>query len=238
MKHTLTISIDFEGSEEDSCEIDARVEHLLDEGTIQEEINWDRLVEITSALHDVETPSSIEPCDECSGMLFPEEKHDEHCSLNPKNAAVVIVAPPVIDVTPAERVKRAMAIYQYLHDLTLPYSPEEKEAVMGDSLLLLSAILRGERCQWRANRAIVQFLESGFPESWVWSYIDVEGGMKASKIQTLRDQGFDRSVVIPFYGVRVGCSQCAAAVINGVPCHETGCPNAARRAATEEYVND
>lgn len=23
----------------------------------------------------------------------------------------------------------------------------------------------------------------------------------------------------------VGCSQCAPVVINGVPCHETGCPN-------------
>lgn len=25
---------------------------------------------------------------------------------------------------------------------------------------------------------------------------------------------------------RVRCSQCAAVSINGVPCHETGCPNA------------
>lgn len=26
--------------------------------------------------------------------------------------------------------------------------------------------------------------------------------------------------------ISVGCSQCAALVINGIPCHETGCPNA------------
>lgn len=44
--------------------------------------------------------------------------------------------------------------------------------------------------------------------------------------------GFDES-----YYVRLGedsywrpkCSQCQALVINGVPCHETGCPNSQRR---------
>ena len=35
-------------------------------------------------------------------------------------------------------------------------------------------------------------------------------------------------------GVRVRCSQCAALVINGVACHETGCPNARRAARREE----
>lgn len=34
---------------------------------------------------------------------------------------------------------------------------------------------------------------------------------------TLEDRGFDR-------GER-GCSQCEALAINGVACHETGCPN-------------
>lgn len=40
-------------------------------------------------------------------------------------------------------------------------------------------------------------------------------------------RGFDRSRAIPFEsGARIGCSQCAALAINGVACHETGCPNA------------
>lgn len=37
-------------------------------------------------------------------------------------------------------------------------------------------------------------------------------------------QGFDESKV-SCYGVSVRCSQCEAMVINGVGCHEHGCPN-------------
>lgn len=43
---------------------------------------------------------------------------------------------------------------------------------------------------------------------------------------SLKAQGFDLSQLIPFEsGARVGCSQCDALCINGIPCHETGCPN-------------
>ena len=42
----------------------------------------------------------------------------------------------------------------------------------------------------------------------------------------LRALGFDNAKHIPFTKTyRVGCSQCQAVCINGVPCHETGCPN-------------
>jgi hypothetical protein len=42
-------------------------------------------------------------------------------------------------------------------------------------------------------------------------------------------RGFDLSRAVPFErGVRVRCSACAALVINGVPCHEHGCPNRPR----------
>ena len=42
----------------------------------------------------------------------------------------------------------------------------------------------------------------------------------------LRRQGFDRSNYNRETGHwRVRCSQCQALVINGVPCHERGCPN-------------
>lgn len=45
-------------------------------------------------------------------------------------------------------------------------------------------------------------------------------------IHRLRADGFDQSEHVPFTrNYRVRCSQCEALVINGVPCHETGCPN-------------
>lgn len=54
---------------------------------------------------------------------------------------------------------------------------------------------------------------------------------KAAQIaKSLRDRGFDKSRVSDESdGARVGCSQCEALVINGVACHETGCPNESRR---------
>lgn len=50
---------------------------------------------------------------------------------------------------------------------------------------------------------------------------------KAAQIaQSLRNRGFDKSRVSDDgEGARVGCSQCEALVINGMACHETGCPN-------------
>jgi hypothetical protein len=50
--------------------------------------------------------------------------------------------------------------------------------------------------------------------------------MKRSKGTRLRDLGFDLTKYDRSdntYHVR--CSQCEATVINGVPCHERGCPN-------------
>ena len=50
---------------------------------------------------------------------------------------------------------------------------------------------------------------------------------KTGILHQLRRLGFDRSCVVPFErGARIGCSQCQAASINGVPCHERGCPHA------------
>lgn len=38
---------------------------------------------------------------------------------------------------------------------------------------------------------------------------------------------FDLTKYIPFTkSYRIGCSQCEAMAINGMPCHETGCPHA------------
>ena len=50
-----------------------------------------------------------------------------------------------------------------------------------------------------------------------------EGGLG---LRVLQGRGFDKSAYnrsTGYYSVR--CSQCSALVINGVPCHETGCPN-------------
>lgn len=44
-------------------------------------------------------------------------------------------------------------------------------------------------------------------------------------LQSLRRQGFDDSYRSDSGGYRVRCSQCEAIVINGMACHETGCPN-------------
>jgi len=58
--------------------------------------------------------------------------------------------------------------------------------------------------------------------------------MSKSRVQQLRDAGFDRSYNIPFTkGHRVRCSQCEALVINGVPCHENRCPNQKRNEEEE-----
>lgn len=51
-------------------------------------------------------------------------------------------------------------------------------------------------------------------------------------LRRLRRDGFDQSRGFRQYGqygVRVRCSQCAALFINGMACHETGCPNARKR---------
>lgn len=51
-----------------------------------------------------------------------------------------------------------------------------------------------------------------------------------SHTQQLKDRGFDLSEYDRSEGTwRVRCSQCEALVINGTPCHETGCPNKRRR---------
>lgn len=48
-------------------------------------------------------------------------------------------------------------------------------------------------------------------------------------LHTLRVLGFDQSQHVPFTKhYRVRCSQCQSLVINGVPTHETGCPNATK----------
>jgi hypothetical protein len=50
-----------------------------------------------------------------------------------------------------------------------------------------------------------------------------------SRVQRLRDQGFDNSEAVPFMRQwRVRCSQCEALVINGIPTHEHGCRNTPR----------
>jgi hypothetical protein len=47
-----------------------------------------------------------------------------------------------------------------------------------------------------------------------------------SLVKQLIEKGFNQSHPIPFErGTSIGCSQCEALCINGVPCHEAGCPN-------------
>lgn len=52
-------------------------------------------------------------------------------------------------------------------------------------------------------------------------------------------QGFDLSRPNPSDNtIRVRCSQCEALVINGVPCHETGCPNCPDDEPDEDDTED
>lgn len=47
--------------------------------------------------------------------------------------------------------------------------------------------------------------------------------------ENLRKRGFDESYYIRETGHwRIKCSQCQALVINGIACHERGCPNQPR----------
>lgn len=46
-------------------------------------------------------------------------------------------------------------------------------------------------------------------------------------LATLRAYGFNASKHIPFTKqYRVRCESCEALVVNGIPCHEAGCPEA------------
>lgn len=47
-------------------------------------------------------------------------------------------------------------------------------------------------------------------------------------VEHLEDRGFDQCHASGRSGVHIGCSQCEAASICGVACHETGCPNQTR----------
>ena len=50
-----------------------------------------------------------------------------------------------------------------------------------------------------------------------------------SKVEQLRQMGFDNAEHVPFTKRwRVRCSQCEALVINGYPTHEQRCPNTPR----------
>ncbi len=55
--------------------------------------------------------------------------------------------------------------------------------------------------------------------------------MAKGVLQSLRRRGFDKSEYNRSSGRHhVRCSQCEALVINGMACHETGCPNEKKEA--------
>lgn len=58
---------------------------------------------------------------------------------------------------------------------------------------------------------------------------------RTSRLKSLRQLGFDETKRSG-QGYRVRCSQCQAMVINGVPTHERGCPNAPRKSRHEDYA--
>jgi hypothetical protein len=53
-------------------------------------------------------------------------------------------------------------------------------------------------------------------------------------VDALKARGFDQTELVKVNGeprTRVRCSSCAVAIINGLACHETGCPNARHECA-------
>jgi len=55
-----------------------------------------------------------------------------------------------------------------------------------------------------------------------------------SKTKRFHAQGFDRTTYDRSdRSYRIRCSQCEAMCINGIPCHERGCPNWKRRTREE-----
>lgn len=56
-----------------------------------------------------------------------------------------------------------------------------------------------------------------------------------SQVEKLRSLGFDMSYAIPFkHAWRIGCSQCQALFLYGIPTHEIGCPNRVSQDARED----
>jgi len=45
------------------------------------------------------------------------------------------------------------------------------------------------------------------------------------QLEALQAIGFDGSYITESKDIRIRCSQCDALVIQGIPCHEVGCPN-------------
>jgi hypothetical protein len=69
-------------------------------------------------------------------------------------------------------------------------------------------------------------------------YIDEPERFYTDRLRDLEEQGFDKCSARAD-GVRVGCSQCEAIVIQGMATHETGCPNMVREEDSsddEEYA--
>jgi hypothetical protein len=48
----------------------------------------------------------------------------------------------------------------------------------------------------------------------------------AIRLERLHSKGFDASYIIRGGMIRIKCNACKSTAINGIPCHETGCPNA------------
>jgi len=49
-----------------------------------------------------------------------------------------------------------------------------------------------------------------------------------ARCNELLDAGYDGTRILNRHQLKIQCYQCNAAIINGVACHETGCPNQAK----------
>lgn len=68
--------------------------------------------------------------------------------------------------------------------------------------------------------------EAPLMQEWALKFTEKKPVQPRGRLKWLREQGFDKSVRVGVKEFLVRCSQCEALVINGVPTHERGCPNA------------
>lgn len=67
--------------------------------------------------------------------------------------------------------------------------------------------------------------------------IEQDGSIQRRILEVAIQDGFDKSSILDdgdYSYVRIGCSQCAAAVIQGRACHEQGCPNQGAKGGRDE----
>lgn len=102
----------------------------------------------------------------------------------------------------------------------LHYAPLETR---DDDRYIMNTQIQRNRCTTRPRRPRTR-QTGGKMKKW-----------QAERLQALIERGFDNCTVRDSVSIKIRCSQCQATVINGVACHETGCPNQVKQIPGDGY---